>query len=171
MTINHQVEAVNLVENGQLQGSVNVALFLVTPHMDAVLVRAAIHQLVNQPGIAVEVEDYRLVRGEQGVEVPIVQAVGVLPFGHQLEQVYHVDEAHLQVGELLPQNGGCRPGIPWWGCRRSRPSPHRGYQAQVPQSSLLAQSQMPMPLVQCSMALSMGRYCRCFCLSETMTLM
>ena len=37
--------------------------------------------------------------------------------------------------------------------------------------SVLAQSQMPMPLVQCLMALSMSRYCRCFCLSETMTLM
>ena len=36
--------------------------------------------------------------------------------------------------------------------------------------SLLAQSQMPMPLVQCSIAASMSRYCRCDCLSATMTL-
>ena len=32
--------------------------------------------------------------------------------------------------------------------------------------SLLAQSQMPMPLVQCLIAASMSRYCRCICLSR-----
>jgi hypothetical protein len=36
--INHQVKAVNLIQNGQLQRGVDVALFLVAPHMDAVLV-------------------------------------------------------------------------------------------------------------------------------------
>ena len=35
----------------------------------------------------------------------------MLPFGHQLEQVHHVDEPHLQVGELLPQNRRCRQGF------------------------------------------------------------
>ena len=38
-------------------------------------------------------------------------------------------------------------------------------------SSLLALRQMPMPLVQCAIASSMVMYCRCFCLSETITLM
>ena len=35
--------------------------------------------------------------------------------------------------------------------------------------SLLAQSQMPMPLAQWRVAASASRYCRCFCLSETIT--
>ena len=36
--------------------------------------------------------------------------------------------------------------------------------------SLLAQSQMPMPLVQCLIAASMSMYWRCICLSDTITL-
>ncbi len=36
--------------------------------------------------------------------------------------------------------------------------------------SVLNCGQMPAPLVQCSMASSIDRYCRCSCLSDTITL-
>ena len=65
--------------------------------------RAAVGQAVNQPRIAVEVEDDRLVDGEQRIEVAVGQPVRMLGAGLQLEQVDDVDEADLQVGELLAQ--------------------------------------------------------------------
>lgn len=47
--------------------------------MDALLVRAAVDQLVDQPGIAVEVEDDGFIGGEEGIEVAIAQPVGCSP--------------------------------------------------------------------------------------------
>ena len=79
--------------------------------MDALLIATAIGQLMDQPGIAMEVEDDGLVGGEQVVELPVAEPVGVLLFGHQRQQIHHVDEAHLQVGKLLAHDGGCRQGF------------------------------------------------------------
>ena len=62
--VNCQVEAVDLVQDGELQRGVDVALLLVAAHMDIAVIVTAIGELVNQPGIAVEVEDHRLVFGE-----------------------------------------------------------------------------------------------------------
>ena len=58
---------------------------------------------VNQPRIAVEVEDDRLVDGKQGVEIAIRQPVRVLRAGLQLEQVDHIDETDLEIGKVCPQ--------------------------------------------------------------------
>ena len=52
-----------------------------------------------------EVEDDRLVRGEERVEVAIGEAVRMLGVGLQPEQIDDVDEADLQVGEFLAQDG------------------------------------------------------------------
>src|SRR5271165_6272216 len=59
--VNGKTEPVGLVVNGQFHRRVDVAFFFVSPHMQVTVVGAAIGEAVNQPGIAVEVEDYRLV--------------------------------------------------------------------------------------------------------------
>ena len=112
------------------------------------MVGAAVGQAMDQPGIAVEVEDDRLVGGEQAVEVAVGQAVRVLAVGRELEQVDDVDEADLQSRGSARAAARPPPAPPWWGCRRRRPSPRP---APSP-SSLLAWGQMLMPLVQCAMA-------------------
>ena len=68
--VDRQAEAINLVVDGQLHWSVDVAFLLVTPHMQS-LVLSAVGQAVNQIWIAVEIENDRLVGSEQGSEIRI----------------------------------------------------------------------------------------------------
>ena len=67
--VDGEVEAVYLVEDGELQRGVDVALFLVAANVDVVVVVALVGELVDQRGIGVEVEDDGLVGGEEGVEL------------------------------------------------------------------------------------------------------
>src|SRR5271167_176944 len=75
--VNGQAEPVGLVANGQLQRRVDVALLLVTAHMDVALAGPAVREPVDQPRIGVEVEDHRLVRSEEGLELTICEPVWV----------------------------------------------------------------------------------------------
>ncbi len=64
-----EVEAVELVQHGHVEGGGDGAFFLVAAHVQVVVVRAPVGEAVNQPGIAVVREDNRLVAREQGVEL------------------------------------------------------------------------------------------------------
>ena len=70
------------------------------------VVVAAIRQAVDQPRVAVEVEDHRFVEREQAVEILVAQTVRVLAGRGQLVEINDVDETHFQVGEVLPQQHG-----------------------------------------------------------------
>jgi len=72
------------------------SFFLVTAHVQVVVVRAAIRQPVNQPRIAVIREDDRLVFREQLIEVDVAQPVRMLGRRLQLHQIDDVDDADLQ---------------------------------------------------------------------------
>ena len=76
--IDRQVEAVDLIEDREFQRRVDVAFFLVSAHMNVVVIRAAVAQLVNQRGVGVEVEDDRLVGGEERIEVAVGESVRML---------------------------------------------------------------------------------------------
>ena len=75
--VDRQIETVDLVPHGQLERRIDIAMFLVAAHVEVLVVGAAVGELVNQPGVAVEVENDRLVGGEQAVKVPVGQAVEV----------------------------------------------------------------------------------------------
>ena len=90
--IDRQIETVNLVLHGELQRRIDIALFLIAAHVKVFVVGAAVSELVNQPGVAMKVENDRLVGGEQAVKVPVGQAVEVFGLRLQLEQVDDVDE-------------------------------------------------------------------------------
>src|SRR5271165_4636265 len=63
--VHRQAEAVNVVVDGQFKRRVDVALLLVTAHMHVVVIVAAVSEAMNQPRVSVEVEDDRLVEGEE----------------------------------------------------------------------------------------------------------
>jgi hypothetical protein len=60
---------------------------------------------MDQPGVGVEGEDDRFVRGEQGVEFRIAQAVRMLGLRLQLHEIDNIDHPDLEVGQVLPQDG------------------------------------------------------------------
>ena len=165
--VDHQIEAVDLVEDRELERRVDVALLLVAAHVQVLVVREAVGELVDQPGIAVEVEDHRLVGGEQAVELAVRRAVRVLARRLHLVQVHHVDEAHLQVGQPLAQDRGGRQRLLTSARRRTRPSPRR---ARRPRRCWRgARCRCPWRSARSPRRWSMN--CRCFCLSATITLM
>src|SRR5471032_158784 len=102
--IDTQRKAVDLVDDRQLERRIDVAAFPIAMHMHVLVIRAVIRELVNERRIRVEVEDDRLLARENGIEVATGQTVRMIGVGHQPEQVYHVDEADLEVGEMFLQD-------------------------------------------------------------------
>ena len=64
-----------------------------------------IGELVNEPGVAVKVEDHRLILGEERVEVTIGQSVRMFRIRLQPIQIHDIDETNLEIRETLPKNG------------------------------------------------------------------
>ena len=69
--VDGETETVDLVFDGQFQRRVDIALFLVAAYVQIPVVGAAVGEAVDQPGIAVEVKNDRLVEGKQAVEVAV----------------------------------------------------------------------------------------------------
>src|SRR5208283_2379869 len=84
--VDREVEAVGLIANRQLQRRIDTAELFVAADMKICMIGAPIGELVNQPRVAVEVEDDGLAGGEEAVEVAIGKAVRMLAGGLQLEQ-------------------------------------------------------------------------------------
>jgi hypothetical protein len=60
-----------LIVNRQIHGGVNVSFLFVAAHMQVPMIFAPVSETVNQPGIAMEVKDDRLIGGEERVKVRI----------------------------------------------------------------------------------------------------
>jgi hypothetical protein len=78
-----QMETVQIVHHGYVEGRGCCALFLVATHVQVSVIRAPISKTMDQPRIAVEGEHDRFVHGKNGVEVAIVQPVGMFARGLQ----------------------------------------------------------------------------------------
>ena len=103
--VDDEMEARGLVQHRQLQRRVDIALFLVAADVQVLVSLEAIRKPVNQPRIAVEVEDDRLVGGEQAVELALGRPVRMLGRGLQPEEIHDVDEPQLEIGHPLAQDG------------------------------------------------------------------
>ena len=62
--VDSQIKPVDLVFYSQLQRRIDVTVLFVSAHVQIFVVCAPVCELVNQPGIAVKVEDNGLVGGE-----------------------------------------------------------------------------------------------------------
>ena len=69
--INGETESVRLVVDRQFHWSIDVAFLFVAADVDVAMVRPAVSEAVNQPGIAMEVEDDWLVDGKERIEVRV----------------------------------------------------------------------------------------------------
>ena len=67
----HEMEAIELIEHHHVERSRGRALFLVAADVQIPVVLPAIGEPVNEPRIAVEGEDDRLIRGKESVEILI----------------------------------------------------------------------------------------------------
>ncbi len=72
--------------------------------MDVGVVGPPVGQPVDQPRVAMVSEDHRSVGGEQRVETGVGDPVWVLAVRLEAHQIDDVDDAHLQVREVAPQD-------------------------------------------------------------------
>ena len=100
-------EAISLIPNSELQGRVDVALLLVATDVEELLTGAVVGQAVDQPRVGVECKDDGPVVCEERGVLSVCQAVRMVSVGDEFEQVDHVDEANLDVGEVLAQQRSC----------------------------------------------------------------
>jgi hypothetical protein len=66
-SINHvdrDTESVGLISNGQLERRIDIPLFLVSAHVEIVMVMPSIGQFVDRPGVRMEIENDRPVHSE-----------------------------------------------------------------------------------------------------------
>ena len=67
------------------------------------MVVAAVGQPVHQRRVAMEGKNHRAVGGEQGVEIPVVQAMRVFGLRLQDHQIDHVDDTDADAGHVVAQ--------------------------------------------------------------------
>ena len=72
-----EVKSIQIIQDSHIEGSGRRALFLISPDVEVVMIRAPISQAMDQPGIAVVGKDDRLVDGEYGVELTIGESMGM----------------------------------------------------------------------------------------------
>ena len=114
----------------------------------------AISQAMNQPGISVEIENDRFVAGEQQNRSPLsVKPCGCSVLGCSLKR------STTLMKRILISGNSCRNSTvaAKASCVGISPAEAITRSGSLPWS-LLAQSQMPMPFVQCVIASSMFRY-------------
>ncbi len=104
--VDGEVEAVDLVEDGEFERGVDVALFRVAADVEVFVVGLLVGELVDERGIGVEVEDNGLIRGEEGLELALAEAMGMVGGGHETEEVDDVDEAQLKLRAVFAEDGG-----------------------------------------------------------------
>ena len=109
--VQHQVETVQAVEHGHIEGRGDGALFLVSVDMEVLVVGPPVGEAMDQGRIPVEGEDDGPVPGEQGVEGWIAQAMGVHGVGLQLHEVHHVHHPHLHPGYAVAEDGHGRQSL------------------------------------------------------------
>src|SRR5262249_20552604 len=90
--IDSQREPIDFVFNRQFQRRVDIAALLVTAHVQIFVIVPLVSEPVNQPRIAVKVENDWLVRRKETVKVPVAQAMRMLAIRLQLEQIDYVDK-------------------------------------------------------------------------------
>ena len=83
--VNRKTEAIRFVVDGEFHGRIDVPLFLIAAHVQVLVVGVPIGQPVNQPRVAVEIEDDRFIRSEQRVEVLVGKSMRMLRTGLEFE--------------------------------------------------------------------------------------
>ena len=101
--VQRQLVAVQVVQHHHVEGRGGGALLLEAPHMEVGMVVAAVGQPVHQRRVAMEGKNHRAVGGEQGVEIPVVQAMRVFGLRLQDHQVDHVDDTDADAGHIVAQ--------------------------------------------------------------------
>src|SRR5438034_9081625 len=96
-----QAEPINVVLDGQLQRSVDIALFLVTADVHIAVIRAAVSQTMDEPRISVEIKDDGFVDGEKRIKILVTQPVRMFRARLQYKKVDYVDVTNIDTWDIF----------------------------------------------------------------------
>src|ERR1051325_2334174 len=167
--VHDQVTAVEIVEHRHVEGRGRRPLLFVSADVEVLVVRAPVGQAVNEPRVAVEGKDDRLVPREESVEVRVGESVRVVG-GCWVDGCSFIRSTTSPTRTFNPGRRSRRIAA---AARVSSvgTSPAQAMTTSGSASwSLLAHRPMPAPAVQCFPAWSMSRYCNAGCLPATITL-
>lgn len=91
----HQMEAIQIIHDTNVERRGGRALFLIATHMQVFVIGSTIGEPVNKPWVSVKRKDNRFVFREQRVEVLVAQSMRVFAPGLQLHEVHHIDDTNL----------------------------------------------------------------------------
>jgi len=98
-----KVEAIEVVQHGHVERCRDRAFFLVSPHVQVVMIRPAVGEPVNQPRISVIRKDDRLVAREQEVEIRVAQPVRMLARRLEPHEIHDVHDSNAQLWYMRAQ--------------------------------------------------------------------
>src|SRR5580704_18566549 len=104
------MKTINLVHHGHVERSCSGSLLLVSADVHIVMIVPTVGEPVNQPGIAVIGENDRLIDTEHRIKVKVRDSVRMLRWRLQRHEIDYIDDANLDVREMLPKqiHGGQR---------------------------------------------------------------
>src|SRR5262245_54837213 len=105
------MEAREFVQQSELEGRVDVAPLAIAMHMQVLVALESIRQSMNEPRIAMEAEDDRLVGREQAVELSFTGSIGMDLRRQELEEIDDIDETYLQVRQTRAQDRRCSESL------------------------------------------------------------
>src|ERR1019366_365898 len=91
--VKSELVAIDVVEHAHIEGRGCRALFLVSTHMDVVVIVPAVSEPVNAPWVAVESKDHRHANREKFIELFIGKPMRMLRGWLEGHEVDHVDHA------------------------------------------------------------------------------
>ena len=91
-----QMIAIEPVQHGHIKRRGGSALFVKSMHVKITMIITLISQTMDQPRIAVEGKDYRLVSGKQVLKLRLAFAMRMLLITLQRHQINNVYYAHAQ---------------------------------------------------------------------------
>src|SRR5579863_1324810 len=106
-----EVKAVNLIEDHHVEGCRRGSLLLISPNMEIGMIRPAIRQAMDQPGITVVGKNDRFILGEEDIKLFVAQSVRMLASRLERHQIDDINNPDLQIRKFMPEHFHRRQGL------------------------------------------------------------
>jgi hypothetical protein len=97
-----EVIAAHVVQHHHVERCGSRTLLVEAAYVKPLCMGAAVYDLVQGSLVPMESKDHRLVCGEEVNEGGFIHAVWMLIAWKQCHQIDHIDEAHFEIGHMLP---------------------------------------------------------------------
>src|SRR6185369_988703 len=102
--IHHQMKTVEVIQYDHIERRCGRAFFLVTAHVQVVMIVSPVSETMNQPRITMKRKNDWLIRREERIERLVRQSMWMRALRLQRHQIDDVHHANPQLRQSLSQN-------------------------------------------------------------------